>query len=102
VGGRGEKLPNLHTTCAKDGDENSTPKKYLTNQMFCNYQNCLNFAYLFYAKKINKRNGIYENVAMLDVHFHEVNSKQICLFQTNQCCFLGQNFRIVAKEKEIQ
>jgi hypothetical protein len=39
-------------------------------------------------------------MAILDVHFHKVNSKQIGLFQTNQCCFFGQNFRIVAKEKE--
>jgi len=39
-------------------------------------------------------------VAMLDVHFHKVNSKQMGLFQTNWGWFFGQNFHIVAKEKE--
>jgi hypothetical protein len=39
-------------------------------------------------------------VAMLDVHFRKVNSKQIGLFQTNRGWIFGQNFHIVAKEKE--
>ncbi len=61
ISSKWEKLPNLFTTWAKDDDENSTRKNTWQTQCFAIIKTAWNLLiYLFYAKKLIKRNEIYE------------------------------------------